>query len=394
MSYDLPLGFQLSGVHCGLKQSTNREDLALFVSDHDAAAAGVYTKNLVCAAPVRLDRKRTPGANLRAVVLNSGYANACTGDQGEKDAEAMARLAAEALQVELEQVLVLSTGIIGEFLPMEKIQSGIADVAGKLGRDLPAIEAAARAMLTTDLVTKIAFREIKIEGKPCRIFGMAKGSGMIGPNMATMLAVILTDAQLSPQVAQEILGVVVDDSLNCVSVDGHTSTNDTVLLLASGASRVDADNSPQFIEALREVGIDLARAIADDGEGATHLITIEVRGCLTREDAALIAKTVASSPLVKTAIAGADPNWGRIVSAAGYSNVWFDPNQVDLSVNGISLFRQGEPVAFDAEEASCSIRGERETKIVLTFGEGNALARHWTSDLTDQYVRINADYHT
>jgi glutamate N-acetyltransferase/amino-acid N-acetyltransferase len=397
MVVSLPQGFQASGVHCGIKRNPAKEDLALIVSDRPVVAAGVYTKNLVCAAPVVLDRQRTPSDNIRVVVANSGNANACTGEQGDRDAATMAQWAAKAVGAEQTQALVLSTGIIGDPMPMGKIEAGIDAAAEKLACDEAALLAAARGFMTTDLAHKVAGREIEIAGQTVRVTGIAKGSGMIGPNMATMLSVVMTDAALSPEVAQAALTTAVDQSFNCTSVDGHMSTNDTVLLLASGAvvaTPLDGAELARFQAALDEVCQELARAIACDGEGASHLVTIDIHGCVTAADARRIAKTVAESPLVKTAIAGADPNWGRIVSAAGYAQVAFRPEKVNLRVNDCLLYEQGQPIAFDAAAVSASIREQHETSIVLEFAEGNATARFWTCDMTVEYIHINADYHT
>ena len=397
MSIVIPQGFRLAGVHCGIKTDPGHEDLTLAVSSVPAVTAGVYTQNVVCAAPVVLDRQRTPSATMRAVVVNSGNANACTGDRGWDDACQMAQITANACGVQPDQVLVMSTGIIGEHLPMEKIESGILDASRQLGNDDDALVAAARGMLTTDTVHKIAAAEVNIGENVVNLLGLAKGSGMIGPNMATMLALILTDATLDQGDVQRILQEAVTDTFNCISVDGHTSTNDTTLLVASGASGgepLKGQNLSQFSGAMAGICADLARQIAADGEGASHLITIQVSRCASREDARQIAKSIANSPLVKTAIAGGDPNWGRIVSAAGYSGVVFDPNMVDLSINGTLIYQQGRPVEFDAAALANSIATEYETRIQIQFAEGSHGARFWTCDLTKQYVQINADYHT
>ena len=397
MVYRVPRGFRLTGLHCGIKSEAGKPDLTLIVTDRPATAAGVYTQNRVVAAPVTLDRERTPSDSVRTVVINSGNANACTGDRGLSDAREMARLAANTCNASPEQALVLSTGIIGEFLPIEKIAAGITAASEKLGADSDSLKAAAEGMMTTDTVEKLAGKKVELSSGTVTLLGMAKGAAMIGPNMATMLGVVLTDASLAPQDAQAALAEAVRDSFNCISVDGHMSTNDTVLLLANG----EASDSPltgadlaTFSEALQQVCMELARAIPADGEGAEHLITIDIEGCATRETAHRIAKIVAESPLVKTAVAGADPNWGRIVSAAGYSGVPFDPAGVDLIVNGVLLYEQGAPVEFDESSVSDSIRENRDTSIVLRFQEGNERLRFWTTDLTAEYVRLNADYHT
>lgn len=393
----LPLGFQFSGVHCGIKKSAQKEDFTLIHAPNGAVAAGVYTQNLVFAAPVKLDRERTPSADIRVVAVNSGNANACTGERGLSDAREMARIAAAACGAKEEQVLVMSTGIIGVFLPMDKISAGAKAAAAKLGDDEDSFLAAARGITTTDKSHKIASREILIGGKSIRIASMCKGAGMIGPNMATMLAVVATDAALTPADAQLVLKNAADESFNCISVEGHMSTNDTMLLLASGAASpapLAGDDLQTFQTALTATSIELCKQIPDDGEGASHLICITIEGCVSRLAARQIAQSVANSALVKTAVSGGDPNWGRIVSAAGYSGVPFNPAGVDLRVNGHLLYQQGAPVPFDARTVSQSIKGKRETDLALTFREGNESIRFWTSDLNADYVRFNADYST
>lgn len=393
----LPRGFRWGAVHCGIKRSSQREDLTLVVCPAGAVAAGVYTTNLVFAAPVALDRGRTPSADVRVVVVNSGNANACTGERGLRDAEAMATLAAEACGAKAAQALVMSTGIIGEFLPMEKIRAGVAGAAAKLGETPDDFLAASRGIMTTDAYQKVAARSAVIGGREIRVAGMCKGAGMIGPRMATMLCVVATDAKLDPTTAQRLLRDVAEKSFNCISVEGHMSTNDTMLLLASGeagGAPLAGEELAAFEQLLTETSIELAKLIPNDGEGATHLVTIDVEGCASREAARTIAKTVAESALVKTAICGADPNWGRIVSAAGYAGVPFDPAGLELVVNGHLLYQNGAPVAFDAAVVSQSIKEQRDTFVRLRFREGTAACRFWTSDLTHEYIRINADYHT
>jgi len=393
----LPKGFRLAGAHAGLKRNPTREDISLVVSDSAATAAGVYTTNLVFAAPVAFDRARTPGEGFRAIAINSGNANACTGTRGLDDAKRMAAAAATQLGVPEPGVLVLSTGIIGEYLPLAKIEAGIEMVAGRLGSDADAVVSAARGMMTTDTRPKLSGSSFKADGKTYTLFGMAKGAAMVGPRMATMLGIILTDAPVAPQDAQRILGEATERTFNCVSVDGHTSTNDTVLLLANGAGggeRLTGKGLDGFAKALSDACEALAREIADDGEGATHVLRIEVSGCATRDEARQIARTIGDSPLVKTAIHGADPNWGRIVSAAGYSGVTFDPGTLVLRLNGTLLFRDGQPVAFDGGKVSESIRDSRETLIELELRAGRESIRFYSSDLTAEYVHLNADYHT
>ncbi len=393
----VPRGFRMGAVHAGIKRNATREDVMLVVSDLPATAAGVYTTNLVFAAPVAYDRALTPGRGFRAVVLNSGNANACTGARGLDDARTMAALAGAAVGAAADEVLVLSTGIIGEFLPLAKIRAGIAAVQGRLGDDDESAVLAARGMMTTDTRPKLAGAPFTAAGTPHTVFGMAKGAAMIGPRLATMLGVVLTDAAVEPDDAQRLLREASEVSFNCVSVDGHMSTNDTVLLLANGAaggSTLHGEGLAAFGRALTGVCETLAREMADDGEGATHVLRIEVTGCRTRDEARQIARTIGDSPLVKTAIHGADPNWGRIVSAAGYSGVSFDPAALKLRLNGTPLFASGAPVAFDAEAVSASIRSARETLIEVDLASGPAAIRFYSSDLTAEYVHLNADYHT
>ena len=397
MAITIPKGFQMAGVHCRIKSNPQNQDLTLIMSEEPATAAGVYTTNIVQGAPVAINRKRTPSDRIRAVVINSGVANACTGKRGLRDAEKMASFAAAVCGGKDDEALVLSTGIIGQFLPMDKIEQGITAAAVKLGSLEASLVSAARGMMTTDTVHKLAGRSLCVGGREVQITGMAKGAAMIGPNMATMLAVILTDAPLTPQAAQTALSKAVDYSFNCISVEGHTSTSDSVILLANGCAGgrpLEGEEFEMFRRALDEVCVELARAIPADGEGASHLITIEVAGCADRQSARQIAKTVANSPLVKTAITGADPNWGRIVSAAGYAGVPLDPLKLDLHINGTLLYRSGTPVDFDTAAVSQSIRQSRETSIRLELAEGQAEARFWTTDLTTEYVKLNADYHT
>ena len=402
MPHKLPQGFSAAGVYSRVKRNTSKLDLSLIVSDRPAVASGVYTQNVVCGAPVELNRARTPSDSMRAVVINSGVANACTGEQGVRDALEMAQRTADACDLRQEEVLVMSTGLIGELLPMDKINPGIAAAAAVLSDSDQALADAARGMMTTDTTQKIRSRAIQLgkgqlDSEKVLITGIAKGAAMIGPNMATMLAVIMTDAAITVEAAQAGLKDAADESFNCISVDGHTSTSDTVLLLANGAAGgkvLSGGDLAKFQATLVEVCEDLAQSIPADGEGATHLITVEVHGCKTRKDAVTIAKTIADSPLVKTAVAGADPNWGRIVSAAGYAGIAFDPALVSLLVNGMLLYEKGAPVEFDAAAVSASIKADRDTGILLLLDEGTESARFWTTDLTAEYVRLNADYHT
>ena len=395
---DLPEGFEFAGVSAGIKGDSAKRDLSLILCREGATAVGVYTQNLFFAAPVRWDRERTPSRDIRAVVVNSGNANACTGERGWQDTVQMAEWTAEACSATADQVLVMSTGIIGKFLPMPIIEMGIRSAATQLGTDRVDFEAAADGILTTDRSRKVGTAQVELsDGTIVNIAAMAKGAGMIGPNMATMLATVLTDASLSPTDAESVLKNAVDVSFNAISVEGHTSTNDTVLLLASGArtsSPLAGADLERFAVALTEVCIDLAKMIPDDGEGASHLIEIQLTGCCTESDARRIARTIADSALVKTAVTGGDPNWGRIMSAAGYSGVDFAVEKSNLWINGTQIFADGAPVDFDDATVSASMKANRVTKLTIQLGEGDAGATFWTSDLTIEYVNFNADYRT
>ncbi|MCA9080611.1 MAG: bifunctional glutamate N-acetyltransferase/amino-acid acetyltransferase ArgJ [Planctomycetaceae bacterium] len=392
----LPQGFQAAGVSCGIKVAANALDLSLFVSDRPCTAAGVFTTNRVVGAPVIVSRSRVPSDQILGVVLNSGNSNACTGQRGQDDARAMTSAVADLLGCDGEQILVCSTGVIGHFLPLEKIRSGIPQAYSALANNPTAFQRAARGMMTTDTVPKQHAVEVQLHGKSVAVAGAAKGAAMIAPNMGTMLAVLMTDAALTAAQADQLLRHAVDRSFNCISVDGHMSTSDTVLLLANGASDVEvrAESDLALLQqAVDDVCYDLSQKIIRDAEGAEHFVTIEVSGLATREDAVRIAKTVADSPLVKTAITGNDPNWGRIVSAAGYAGIPFSEQDCSLIVNGTSLYESGRPVEFDEATVSQSMR-TGEVLIQLKFILGEAEATFWTSDLTAEYVRLNADYTT
>ncbi|MFN0199541.1 MAG: bifunctional glutamate N-acetyltransferase/amino-acid acetyltransferase ArgJ [Planctomycetaceae bacterium] len=393
----LPLGFLSAGIHCGVKADREKLDLSLFVSETPCSAAGTFTTNLVCGAPVKVSRERLPRGTARGVVVNSGNSNACTGEQGISDALWMTAEVAGLLQCETADILVCSTGVIGRFLPKEKLAGGFPEVVAQLSGDAQSFHRAARGMMTTDTFPKQATRSATINGKTVRISGAAKGAAMIAPNMATMLSVIMTDAPLTPAETQLMLREAVGQSFNCISVDGHMSTSDSVILLANGQAAcglLSVDQRGEIQTLLNEVAAELAQAIIRDAEGATHFITIDVKGTRTREDAYRIAKSVADSPLVKTAIAGGDPNWGRIISAAGYCGVPFQEADLSLKVNGFALYQDGTPLPFHASEISANIKQRRETDVELVFKLGDASIRYWTSDLTAEYVRLNADYTT
>jgi glutamate N-acetyltransferase/amino-acid N-acetyltransferase len=392
----VPAGFRAAAVRAGIKPSGGL-DLAVLAADRPCAAAGTFTTNRVCAAPVRWDRARVPAETIRAIVINAGNANAATGAEGESNAGRTAALAAQALGCAPDEVLVASTGVIGHQLPMDKVEAGLAEAVARLSAGETAFRDAAQAILTTDSHPKVVSIHQTIGGRAINLLGMAKGAAMIGPRMATMLAFLLTDARVAAADLQSILGAAVDTSFNCISVEGHTSTNDTVLLLAGGQ-----DGEPfrgalldAFATLVSDACMTLARMIPADGEGATHMITIDVEGCREREQARTLARAVADSPLVKTAIHGADPNWGRIVSAAGYAGIAFEECDLSLWLNGALLYRDGAPLPFDAPALSAQLRARRDTHIRLVLrGHGQATCRFWTCDLTSEYVRLNADYTT
>jgi glutamate N-acetyltransferase/amino-acid N-acetyltransferase len=401
-----PKGFRAGAVYAGIK-STQTPDVGLLVCDTLATAAAVFTTNKVFAAPVKVGREHIASGKLRGVVVNAGNANACTGKQGEKDARRMCAIAAQAIGADENELLPSSTGIIGHMLPMEKIESGIIGASQALGDSAEHALMFADAILTTDTKRKSAATAVKIGKQTITIAGVCKGSGMIGPRLsgsrgrgakhATMLAYLTTDAKFSSPIAlQRLLQMATDQSFNLVTVDDHASTNDTCALLASGASSASiATGTPtnKFLDALAEVCKSLAHQIAADGEGATKVVTINVRNAKTEADAKAIARAIANSPLVKCAMHGNDPNWGRIVSAAGMCGAAFDPDRAVLTLQEAVVFRRGTPVPFDASAVSNSMSAPR-VAVDLNCGIGKASATVWTCDLSKDYVTINADYHT
>lgn len=392
-SWHLAKNYRFAGVHSGLRPDPERRDLALVVSDVPAAAAGVFTQNRVRAAPVRLCQERLPAADAVGVVICSGNANACTGQQGLDDARRMAVVTAGAIGCRPEQILVCSTGVIGRLLPMPVIEKGIQLAAGKLERSANAFDAAAHAILTTDTRIKVSTR--LLPGNDIRITGFAKGAAMIGPNMATMLAFVLTDAPVEADHLATLAKRAAVATFNCVSVEGHTSTNDTLLLFANGQGpKLKGEALATYDEAVTSVCADLARAIAADAEGASHLITIQVEGLRDDHEAHRVAKTIADSALVKTAIFGADPNWGRFVSAAGYAGVEFKEEELSLWLGDLPLYRDGAPLPFDPATASAYLKSHREVLLRLRFTLGPGRCTFHTCDLTHEYIRLNADYTT
>lgn len=393
-----PKGFSAGGLHCGLKKTT-RHDLGAILCEVPAAAAGVYTTNIFQAAPLKVTRESIASDGLlRAVLVNSGNANACTGEQGEADAYEMRSRFAEAIGVEAAQVAVASTGVIGENLKMEKVRSGIDTLPQKLAGDLDGAEAFCQAILTTDLVQKMVCVQLELNGKIVHVAGAAKGSGMIHPNMATMLGFVTTDAAIDSAYLQQLLREATDLSFNMITVDGDTSTNDMLVAMASGLAGNEAltpehEGKEAFAAALRYVCEVLAKAIARDGEGATKLVEVQVRGAVSDESAQAIAKTVIGSSLVKSAVFGADANWGRIIAAVGRAGQPVNPDTVDIALGDIVTLQGSRPVAFDEDAALEYLKGDTVViHVDLHMAEGTAKA--WGCDLTYDYVRINAAYRT
>lgn len=388
-------GFSCAGVHCGLKKE-GRRDLALVAADEPVSAAAVFTTNVVAAAPVAVSRLHISGGTCRAVVINAGNANACTGPHGEHDARATAAAVADALDCSTEEVVVCSTGVIGVPLPLETVLSGIPDVVAVL--DTATGDPAAEAIMTTDTFAKQSAVSFEIDGRRCLAGGMAKGSGMIAPNMATMLGVITTDAPLTSEACDAALRAAVATTFNRVTVDSDTSTNDTIVLMASGAAGGPAigPDSADFAlaaEAIRVVSEQLARMLARDGEGATKLVTVTVTGAQDEQDAEKAARSIADSPLVKTALFGRDANWGRVAMAAGKSGASFDPARLAITFAGIRVCSDGTAMPFDEEEALAALSAD-EISIDVDLGAGDSSATVLTCDLTYEYVRINGDYRT
>jgi glutamate N-acetyltransferase / amino-acid N-acetyltransferase len=395
--WHLTRGYRFAGARCGLRPDPDRLDLALVVSDAPAAAAGAFTQNRVRAAPVRICQERLPAENARGVVVCSGNANACTGRQGLDDARRMTAVAAESVGCRPEQMLVCSTGVIGRLLPMDLIEPGIRRAADGLEATPAAFDAVARAILTTDTRIKVATQTVALDGVDVRLTGVAKGAAMIGPNLATMLAFVFTDAAVPAADLAALVGRAADRSFNCVSVEGHTSTNDTLLLFANGragGAPLQGESLGKFGDAVSAVCGELAQAIAADAEGASHLIVIDVEGLRDDDEARRVAKTVAESALVKTAVFGADPNWGRIVSAAGYAGVEFEEEQLSLWLGDLLLYHAGAPQPFDADAASAYLKREATVHLRLRFTLGAGRCTFWTCDLTYQYIRLNAEYTT
>ena len=399
-SITVPRGFRAAGVACGIKPSGN-PDLALIVSDSPCTAAGVFTTNRCLGAPVIVTRRHLRRGTARAIVCNSGIANDATGQQGVDDALAMAAQVASAIDCPVSQVLPASTGIIGQLLPMGKLHRGIATLLPRLRRGSAADGQAARAILTTDLVPKAVLRRLRVGRRAAAIAGVGKGSGMIAPNLATMLVFITTDIAIERRALSAALRHAVSKSFNRISVDQHTSPSDMVLILANGAAgnsviKGKGKSYSLFTESLSELCRDLAYQIVADGEGATKVFRVQVTGAQSQRDADRVGKAIVNSPLVKAAIHGGDPNWGRITTAAGYSGAAVRPEKMSLSIGSVSVFAKDRPVVHDARASRKLLAHMRRREIVITMdlAMGKASTEWLGCDLSREYVAINADYTT
>lgn len=399
----LPKGFAACGIHCGIAKKKEKKDIAVFYSRKPAIASAMFTSNLVKAAPVKVSSQNVSRSSFfRAIIANSGCANACTGARGIINAKNMCKLTAESFDAKPVEILVASTGVIGRYLPMYKIRNGIKILSSKVLNGTCTERSAVEAIMTTDTVEKIFSRNIKIGKNRVTIWGCAKGAGMIHPDLklphATMLSFILTDAVIDKKALRKSLNLAVEQSFNCVSVDGDTSTNDTVFVLANGASGSAAIKSSgkyyeMFAKALGEVCLELAKMIARDGEGATKLVEIEIKNAKDYLSAKKIASTVATSPLVKTAIFGRDANWGRILAACGRSGVKMNPDKVDIFLGDIMVAKRGIAVNF-SEAKALKILGRQELRITVDLHQGNVFAKYYTCDFSFGYIKTNANYRT
>jgi glutamate N-acetyltransferase/amino-acid N-acetyltransferase len=401
---DIPRGFCFAAGKAGLKAS-GRPDFALIVADAQASAAAAFTSNRVIAAPLIIDKQHlsATGGHVRVVAINAGNANCAAGEAGLEAARATCAAAAKTFNCRAEEVFPSSTGIIGVPLPVEKLAVALPDLAASLGSDPSHFHDAARAILTTDTVEKVAFARLELAAsdgaaREVRIAAFCKGSGMIHPQLvphATMLVYVLTDADVAPADLNSYLRPAVEVSFNRISVDGDTSTNDTVLLLASGASGVSIGaNDPAFASALTEVCTSLARQVVADGEGLSHVVELRINGAASDADALRVAKAIAHSPLVKTAWAGCDPNWGRLAAAIGYSGAQIDPNRFDIDFGEMPICRDGGRAPQFDEAAAHSYISQREFSISIQLHQGSGSCVFWTTDLTHEYIHINADYST
>jgi glutamate N-acetyltransferase/amino-acid N-acetyltransferase len=385
-------GYQMAGIAAGLKKN-NAKDLGLIYSEVEASVAGVFTRNKIQAAPVLLDKERIKSGVCQAIVANSGNANCCTGEKGIQDALHTARLAASGLGISEDRVLVASTGVIGEALPMDKVEGAIPDLIGAL--DPNGVADFAEAIMTTDTVPKIVSRHGELDGVLFTITGVAKGAGMIQPDMATLLCFVITDIKAKPDKLKEMLRAATDNSLNRITIDGDTSTNDTVLLMANGISEAlvnDADQTATFQAVLDDVLITLAKQLVQDGEGATKLVEIVVKGASSYDDAQQIANTVANSNLLKTAFFGEDANWGRIFMAVGRAGVPVDPDTIDVYFDDVLMVQNSVGCGKAAENKATQVLKKSEFSVTIDLKMGNGNASVFTCDFSVDYVKINADY--
>ena len=395
-------GFKAAGIHVGVKTHADwKKDVALIVSDVDCAASAVFTKNVVKAAPIHVDRAHLADGKARAIIANSGNANACA-PHGEENAEKMCAAAAKAIGCKAEDVLVSSTGVIGQTLNVKVIEDGVPELYSALAATPEASDAAAHAIMTTDTVKKEVAVETTVGGKTVRMGGIAKGSGMIHPNMGTMLCFLTTDCAISPEMIRTALLETVNVSFNRISVDGDTSTNDSCIVLANGMAgnaviTEKGEDYAAFLEALQALCTELAKKMASDGEGAKHLITCTVKGAADEAQAETVSKSVISSTLTKAAIFGADANWGRVLCAMGYSGAEFDPDKVDVhftsAAGDIAVCEKGRGLDFD-EDLAKKILTEHDVEINISLGEGEAACTCWGCDITYDYIKINGDYRT
>ena len=392
-------GFVAGGIHCGIRKNKSKPDLAMIYSQTPCAAAAVYTQNLVKGAPILVTRKNIANGYARAVICNSGNANTCNAD-GEEKAQAMCDLTAQALGIDPQDVVVASTGVIGQVLPIEPIAAGIPELVKSLSAE--GSSAAATAIMTTDTIPKEAAAEVETGGKTVRLGGISKGSGMIHPNMATMLCFVTTDCAISPEMLQRAIHQVTETTFNMISIDGDTSTNDTFAILANGAAGNQEITAPgpdydAFVEALEAVCRKLSKLMAGDGEGATKLLICQTEGAATLDAARTVAKSVICSTLFKAAMFGADANWGRVLCAIGYSGAAVDVNKIDVSFRSakgrVDVCKNGAGIPFSEEEASL-VLGEREIEILIHLHMGQERAEAYGCDLTYDYVKINGDYRT
>lgn len=394
-----PAGFRAAGVTCGIKP-TGALDLGLLTADGPCAAAAVFTTNRYCGAPIVVGRAHVRGGRLQAVVVNSGVSNVATGERGVRDAQAMCRETGRRLGIDPHRVLPSSTGVIGHFLPMDKVRRGIALAVDALASTAPAGTAFARAIMTTDTHIKQACTRVRLGRTTITLAGCCKGSGMIAPNMATMLAYLTTDAAIAPAVLRRLLRTAAEHTFNRVTVDECQSTSDTVCVLASGQAAnatirtAGSRDAAAFAAALREVSEALAYAIAADGEGATRVLEVQVRGARTPADAHHVARTVAISPLVRTAVHGGDPNWGRVVQALGVTDATFDADRVRVQIGRHRVFEHGQPVRSASLKAVSKAMRGKHVVIAIDLHAGRCDDRVLTCDLTRDYIRINADYTT